>query len=100
MKNTKNKWLGILGISACALYCTLPVVGALFGVTVLVSIGAWLEKAAMIFLGLGAAAFIIPYLMKRRRGRNTSNICSANGADACDTDCSCKPAGSTKEIVN
>lgn len=100
MKNSKNKWLGILGISACALCCTLPVVGALFGVSALVSMGVWLEKAALLFLGLGAAAFMIPYLIKWRRSRNTSTSCVTAGSDTCTTDCSCNPANSSKEIIN
>ena len=100
MKNSKNKLLGILGISACALCCTLPIVGALFGFTALVSMGVWLEKVAMLFLGLGAAAFIIPYVIKRGRSRNTSSSCATTGKATCTTDCSCNPVSSAKETIH
>ena len=87
-----------MGISACALCCTLPVVGTLFSVSALVSVGVWLEKAAMLFLGLGAAAFIIPYVIKWRKSRNTSSSCATAGTGTCTTNCSCNPTSNSEVI--
>lgn len=62
--------------------------------------GVWLEKAAIVFSGLGAAAYIIAQLMKQMRGKKTAVNCSTTNAEACTTDCSCNPVSNNKEIIN
>jgi hypothetical protein len=88
MKNAKTKWLGGLGISACALCCALPISGSVVGLTAIVSLGAWLEKSAIVFLGLGAAAFVVSQLIKLARPKRE--------AASCAMDCSC---GSTSNMA-
>lgn len=92
MQHTKSKWLGILGVSACALCCALPILGAVTGFTALVSMGVWLEKAGFIFLALAAAAFVGPQLVKLLRRPKALTACAAEGAASCATDCGCNPA--------
>ena len=100
MKNPKNKGLGILGISACVLCCTLPVLGALFSVTALVSLGVWLEKALIMFIGLGAAAFILQDVIEWRNNRTSSCSFATAGTDGYTTDCSCNPISTKNNIFN
>ena len=77
------KKLGWTGISLCVLCCALPFIGAAIGVGSLTALAFYLEKVAIIALGLGGLAFIYYFWQKRKAKKSiTSN--------ACDIDCACK----------
>lgn len=92
MKNIPPKWLGILGISACALCCTLPLIGSLISLTTVVSMGLWFEKSVWVFLGLRAAAFVVFQGSKLVKSPKQATACSTDRAGACVTDCACASA--------
>jgi hypothetical protein len=83
----KRRFLGIIGLSACALCCLLPIIGAGIGLTGIISFAGKLEKFAIVLLGLTAVLYGIHFIKKYKNRRS------------CSIDCSCNPENQ-KKIVN
>ncbi|MDF2191314.1 hypothetical protein [Paraflavitalea sp. CAU 1676] len=80
-KNTerKRKILAIIGLSACALCCLLPIIGAGVGLTGIISFFGKIEKIAILLLSLAMVLYGIDFIRKYKNRRS------------CSTDCSCRP---------
>lgn len=75
MKNRKHLWLGGVGIVACAVCCSLPILGSLVEVTFLASLTIWLEPLALLLLGAG----IVTFFVTSRRKPIASQACAIDG---------------------
>lgn len=85
METGNKRWyhtLGWLGIAACGLCCTLPIVGAIMGIGTLTVIEAYLEKIGIILLGISGVIFILFFYQKSNKKKECST--------SCDTNCVCK----------
>jgi hypothetical protein len=80
-KRLRNiKFLGLTGLSLCALCCLLPIAGAFFGLGGLVTLSAKFESLAMILIALSAILLGIYFYRKSKHRK------------ACSVDCNCNPA--------
>lgn len=85
MKTTNQKrlsQLGWLSISACALCCTLPVVGMVAGIGAFSVLGVYLEQIAFLFLSLAGVLFVWHFFKKKRAKTDCSS--------SCEMGCRCK----------
>lgn len=80
--NSLFKKLGLGGIGLCALMCSLPVIGAAFGMGALTAAAALFEKASIAILALSAG--LLGYWLFKRKKSSEAN------APSCETDCGCK----------
>jgi len=91
METTKKGWskkLGWIGIALCGLCCALPIIGTAIGVASLAAISFYLEKIAILALGL--AGFFFWYALYNRRKK-------AKGCEtSCATECDCKQETASK----
>ncbi len=92
MERENQKWFkktGLIGISACMVCCALPIIGAVAGIGALTAIGVYLEKIAVVILGIAGILFVLHFYHKRK----TQQACSTS----CDTDCDCKDNQNTEQ---
>jgi hypothetical protein len=94
MKTLKSKRLGVVGIAAYALCCMLPLAGLVVGLTALVSLGVWVEKATSLLGGFAFVAFLILKL-KEVKDYKTDRAANATNCTTCTTDFSCNPTSSS-----
>lgn len=90
LKESVFKRLGFLGIGLCVLCCTLPVLGAIVGLSVFTTIAFYLEKVAILLLVTSLTLFTFWYLKKK----NTKSSC----ASSCEVDCNCKDDSHLKNL--
>lgn len=79
----KAKWLGVFGITLCALCCALPVIGAAVGLASLTGIAFYPEKLG--FAALALTAFTLPIAWYKRQTKM-----KAVKESSCSTGCECK----------
>ena len=88
----KRNWLktmGWAGISACAVCCAFPVIGAAAGIGVLTTMGIYLEKIAIVILGIAGVLFALHYYQKNKK----ESTCSTT----CEVDCDCQDHTSSEK---
>lgn len=83
---TKNqhgfKKMGLIGILACGFCCVLPILGAVAGIGALTALGVYLEKIAIVILGIAGIMFVLHLHRKKKLEKECTT--------SCETDCDCK----------
>ncbi len=77
------KKMGWVGIALCGLCCALPIISAALGMASLTALSVYLEKIAILVLGLVAFFFWYAWYRKPKKAK----AC----ATSCETNCDCKP---------
>lgn len=81
------KKVGWIGIALCGLCCSVPIIGAVAGISSLVAITYYLEKISIIALTLVGIFFIYAFYQKKKTEKARAS---------CDVNCDCK----NERIVN
>jgi drug/metabolite transporter (DMT)-like permease len=77
------KTFGWLAFAACGLCCALPIIGATVGIGAITALGAYLEKIAIVVMGISGILFALYFYNKSK----AKKAC----APSCETNCDCKP---------
>lgn len=90
MKVKNRNWdetMGWIGITACIICCTLPVIGAIVGIGALTA-GANFEKTAISIFGVSGILFALHFYKKKKNQKSYSATC--------DRACNCREKHATE----
>ncbi len=85
METKNQQWfkkMGLIGVLACGFCCALPIVGAVAGIGALTALGVYLERIAIVILGITGIMFVLHHYRKKKLEKDC--------ASSCETDCDCK----------